>query len=158
MLSLIVAIDENFLIGNDNKLPWYEPEDLKYFKKVTLNKAVLMGYNTYLSIVNRIGHPLPKRTNYVFTEEKNLPLGGIIVQDLEELFKTYENDELFVIGGRMVYETLLPRVDRLYLTRIPGSHEGNVFFPKIPFEKFKLIKSTKHEHLTFEVYERINTK
>lgn len=55
MLSLIVAVDDNFLIGNNNELPWYEPNDLKYFKKVTTGKAVLMGYNTYLSIINRLG-------------------------------------------------------------------------------------------------------
>ena len=155
MLSLIVAIDDNFLIGNGNDLPWYEPEDLKYFKSVTLNKAVLMGYNTYLSIVNRLGKPLPKRKNYVLTYEKELPLGGIIVENLEKLIEEYNEDEIFVIGGRMIYESMLPKVDRLYLTRIPGSHEGNIFFPKIPFENFKKVKSTTQDHLIFEVYDRI---
>ena len=67
MKSLIVAIGVNGLIGKGNDLPWNYPEDLKYFKKVTLNKDVFMGYNTYLSIVNRIGKPLPKRNNYVLT-------------------------------------------------------------------------------------------
>lgn len=155
MLSLIVAVDDNFLIGNGNKLPWYEPEDLKYFKKVTLNKAVLMGYNTYLSIVNRLGHPLPKRKNYVLTEEKTLPLGGEIVEDLEQLIEDYKDDELFIIGGKMVYTALLPRVERLYLTRILGTHEGDVYFPKISFSEFNLIKRTRQEKLIFEVYERI---
>lgn len=155
MLSLIVAIDDNFLIGNGNTLPWYEPVDLKYFKKVTLNKAVLMGYNTYLSIINRNGKALPKRTNYVLTEEDEISGGGIKVNDLEKLIKDYQNDELFVIGGKMVYENMLPRVDRLYLTRIKGSHEGNIYFPKIPFEEFKLLSQEVVDHLTFEVYERI---
>ena len=135
MLSLIVAIDDNFLIGNGNNLPWYEPEDLKYFKKVTLNHAVLMGYNTYLSIINRIGK-------------------GIVVTNLEKLIKNYENDELFIIGGKMVYENMLNRVDKLYLTRVAGSHEGNVYFPKINFDEFKLISQNKQGNLTFEVYER----
>lgn len=155
MLSLIVAIDDNFLIGNGNTLPWYEPVDLKYFKKVTLNKAVLMGYNTYLSIINRNGKALPKRTNYVLTEEDEISGGGIKVNDLEKLIKDYQNDELFVIGGKMVYENMLPRIDRLYLTRIKGSHEGNIYFPKIPFEEFKLLSQEVVDHLTFEVYERI---
>lgn len=155
MLSIIVAIDDNYLIGNNNELPWYEPEDLKYFKSVTLGKAVLMGYNTYLSIIDRIGKVLPKRKNYVLTYEKELPKGGIIVEDLEQLIEEYANDELFVIGGKMVYETLLPHVERLYLTRVAGSHIGNVFFPKIPFENFKLISSIKQNNLTFEIYERI---
>lgn len=155
MLSLIVAIDDNFLIGNGNTLPWYEPVDLKYFKKVTLNKAVLMGYNTYLSIINRNGKALPKRTNYVLTEEDEISGGGIKVNDLEQLIKEYQNDELFVIGGKMVYENMLPRVERLYLTRVKGSHEGNIYFPKIPFEEFKLLSQEVVDHLTFEVYERI---
>lgn len=155
MLSLIVAIDDNFLIGNGNSLPWYEPVDLKYFKKVTLNKAVLMGYNTYLSIINRNGKALPKRTNYVLTEEDKIDGGGIKVDDLEKLINDYQNDELFVIGGKMVYENMLPRVDRLYLTRVKGSHEGNVYFPTIPFEEFKLLSQEVVDNLIFEVYERI---
>lgn len=155
MLSLIVAVDDNFLIGNNNQLPWYEPEDLKYFKKVTLNHAVLMGYNTYLSIVDRIGKALPKRKNYVLTYEKSLEGGGIVVEDLEQLINQYNNEELFIIGGKMIYESMLDRVDRLYLTRVAGSHEGNVYFPKINFDLFKLISSEKNNNLTFEVYERI---
>lgn len=155
MLSLIVAVDDNFLIGNGNCLPWYEPTDLKYFKKITLHKAVLMGYNTYLSIINRNGKALPKRKNYVLTEEKQISGGGIIVTDLEKLLKEYQNEELFVIGGKMVYENMLPRVDKLYLTRVKGTHEGNVYFPKIPFEEFKLISQEVVENLTFEVYERL---
>lgn len=155
MLSLIVAVDDNFLIGNGNCLPWYEPTDLKYFKKITLHKAVLMGYNTYLSIINRNGKSLPKRKNYVLTEEKQISGGGIIVTDLEKLLKEYQNEELFVIGGKMVYENMLPRVDKLYLTRVKGTHEGNVYFPKIPFEEFRLISQEVVENLTFEVYERL---
>ena len=108
MLSLIVAVDDNFLIGNNNELPWYEPNDLKYFKKVTTGKAVLMGYNTYLSIINRLGKPLPKRENYVLTYETQLPLGGIVVKDLDALIESYSDKELFVIGGKMVYENLPP--------------------------------------------------
>lgn len=155
MLSLIVAVDDNFLIGNGNCLPWHEPTDLKYFKKITLHKAVLMGYNTYLSIINRNGKALPKRKNYVLTEEKQISGGGIIVTDLEKLLKEYQNEELFVIGGKMVYENMLPRVDKLYLTRVKGTHEGNVYFPKIPFEEFRLISQEVVENLTFEVYERL---
>lgn len=155
MLSLIVAVDDNFLIGNGNCLPWYEPTDLKYFKKITLHKAVLMGYNTYLSIINRNGKALPKRKNYVLTEEKQISGGGIIVTDLEKLLKEYQNEELFVIGGKMVYENMLSRVDKLYLTRVKGTHEGNVYFPKIPFEEFRLISQEVAENLTFEVYERL---
>lgn len=154
MLSLIVAVDDNFLIGNGNDLPWYEPEDLKYFKKVTLNHAVLMGYNTYLSITKRLGKVLPKRKNYVLTYEKSLMEGAIIVEDLEALIKSYQDDELFIIGGLSVYQSLLPRVDRLYLTKVKGSHLGDVYFPHISFDEFTLIKKEDHDRLSFEIYER----
>ncbi len=155
MLALIVAVDDNFLIGNGNELPWYEPNDLKYFKQITLNKAVLMGYNTYLSIIKRLGRPLPRRINYVLTYEKKLPAGGIIVDNLDSLIASYQDSELFVIGGKSVYESLLPRVERLYLTRIKGIHEGNIYFPRINFNEFILLSTKTNDNLTFEVYERI---
>lgn len=155
MLALIVAMDSNNLIGNGNELPWYYPADLKYFKKVTLHKAVLMGYNTYLSIVDRIGSVLPKRANYVLTYEEELDHGAIVVTNLEELIEAYKDTELFVIGGKMVYETMLDRVDRMYITRIPGTHEGNVYFPTINYEEFKLLGTTREDDLVFEVWDRI---
>lgn len=155
MLCLIVAMDENNLIGKGNELPWYYKEDLKYFKKVTLYKAVLMGYNTYLSIVDRLGTVLPNRANYVLTYEEELEHGAVVVTNLEELIDAYKETDLFIIGGKMVYETMLDRVDRMYITRIPGSHEGNVYFPTINYEEFKLIGSTKEKELVFEVWDRI---
>ena len=154
MLSIIVAFDDNYLIGNGNDLPWNEPEDLKYFKKITMGHSLVMGYNTYLSIVNRIGKTLPGRTSYVLTYEKELQHKAIIVDDIDELINKFKDEELFVIGGKMIYEMLLPKADRLYLTRVEGSHEGNVYFPKINFDEYKLISSKKENNLTFEVYEK----
>lgn len=155
MISMIVAMDEHNLIGNGNQLPWHKPEDLKYFKKVTLGKAVLMGYNTYLSIVNRLSHPLPNRINYVLTYDKELPNGGIIVENLEELLAEYENSdkELIIIGGKSVYESLINRVERLYLTRIHEVYKGDVFL-NINLDEFELIGKTKGTGMTFEIYER----
>jgi len=155
MLGLIVAMDENNLIGNGNQLPWYYPEDLKYFKKITLHKAVLMGYNTYLSIIERNGRPLPKRDNFVLTNKEELPLGGIVVTDLDAVLQAYRDKELFVIGGKTVYEQMLPLVDRLYITRIPGKHDGDVYFPKINYDEFKQLGSVKEKDLVFEIYARI---
>ena len=155
MLAIIVAVDENNLIGNGNALPWYYPEDLKYFKKVTNYKAVLMGYNTYRSIIDRNGKILPNRVSYGLTEEESLPEGGIVVTNLDELIDAYKTSELYVIGGKMVYTELLPLVDRLYITRIPGTHEGDVYFPEVNYDEFKLLGTTKEKDLKFEVYERI---
>ena len=101
MFSLIVAIGKNNLIGNGNDLPWYYPEDLKYFKKITSHKNVFMGYNTYLSIYNRLGKALPNRVNYVLTYNDELPGEGVPIKSLEEL----PDEEIFVIGGKMIYES-----------------------------------------------------
>ena len=103
MLSIIVAVDENFLIGNGNDLPWNEPADLKYFKKITMGHSLLMGYNTYLSIVSRIGKTLPGRTSYVLTYEKELQHDAIIVSNVDELINKFKDEELFVIVVKMIY-------------------------------------------------------
>ena len=140
MISMILAMDINNLVGKNNDLPWNYPEDLQYFKKVTLNKKVLMGYNTYISIVNRLGKPLPKRENYVLTYEKELPLGGIIVKDLNELLEKFKNseEEIFIIGGKSVYESLVDKADRIYLTRINKAYEGDTYLNAIDFSFFSL--------------------
>ncbi len=154
MISIIVAIGKNGLIGKGNDLPWNYPEDLKYFKNTTLNKPVFMGYNTYLSIYNRLGKALPKRTNYVLTYEDTLPGEGIVIKDLEQFIKNHE-EEVFCIGGRMIYEMMLPYADRLYITRINKDYEGDVYFPKYDEYLFRLISSVESGDLTFEIYERI---
>lgn len=156
MIAMILAMDKNNLVGKGNDLPWNYPEDLKYFKKVTLGKDVFMGYNTYLSIVSRIGKPLPKRNNYVLTFENELPLGGEIVKDINEFFKKYQNseEEVFIIGGKSIYEMLVDRVDYIYLTRINQAHEGDVYLNCIDFSLFELISSTEVDLLSFEVYKR----
>lgn len=151
MLSIIVAIGPKNLIGKGNDLPWYYPEDLKYFKEKTLNHSVFMGYNTFLSIYNRLGKPLPKRKNYVLTYEETLPGGAIPIHDLKEL----PDEEIFVIGGKMIYEMMLPHVDYLYITHVNKEYEGDVFFPEINYSEFEKIESTPCGDLEFAVYKRI---
>ena len=153
MISLIFAIDENNLIGKGNDLPWHYPEDLKYFKKTTLNKPVFMGYNTYLSIYNRLGKALPNRTNYVLTFEDSLPGEGIVVKDLEEFTKKHE-EEVFCIGGKMIYGMIIPYADRLYITRVNKEYEGDVYFPEYDESEFTLVSSVESGDLTFEIYDR----
>ena len=156
MISMILAMDKNNLVGKKNDLPWYYPEDLQYFKAITLNKKVLMGYNTYLSIVNRLGKPLPKRENYVLTFEKELPKGGIIVEDLDSFLKQYldSDEELFIIGGKSVYELLVSEVEKIYLTRIDKEYEGDTYLNCIDFSQFELINQNASGELSFEVYKR----
>lgn len=155
MISMILAMDINNLVGKNNDLPWHYPEDLKYFKKVTLGKDVLMGYNTYLSIVNRLGKPLPNRINHVLTFESELPLGGNIVKDLDKLLNEYQNSEkeLFIIGGKSIYELLVSKAQRIYLTRINKAHEGDIYLNCFDFSKYNLISKNESGVLSFEVYE-----
>ncbi len=153
MISIIVAIGKNGLIGKGNDLPWHYPDDLKYFKEVTMNKSVFMGHNTYMSIYNRLGKPLPKRINYVLSYEDCLPGNPLIIKDLEQFVSNHE-EEVFCIGGKMIYGMMIPYADRLYITRITKDYEGDVFFPAYDESCFELISSKTSGDLIFEVYER----
>lgn len=154
MISLIFAMDVNNLIGKDNDLPWYYPEDLKYFKKVTKGKPVLMGDNTFWSIHSRLGKPLPNRKNIVATLDKEFKYEGVeVTHDLFDYFAT-TNEDIFVIGGLSIYKLSLPYADKLYITHINKSHEGNVYFPKINYEDYVKIQSDMCGDLEFAVYER----
>lgn len=160
MISLIFAMDQNNLIGKDNDLPWNYSEDLKYFRNTTRNKTVLMGDRTFLSIVSRLGKPLPKRKNIVATLDKEFNYEGIeITYSLIDYLKQAKEkeEEIFVIGGKSIYALSLPFADRLYITHIHKEYEGNVYFPPIPFEQFEKVKTTwgvESPELEFVVYER----
>ena len=138
-MNIIVAIDKNRGIGKDNDLLAHISPDLKYFKETTLNKVVVMGYNTYMSLPKR---PLANRTNIVLTS-KNVDLdGAIVVNSLDNLLKKineFESDgkEVFVCGGAKVYEQLMPYADKLYITHIMHEFDADTFFPEYS-EEFKL--------------------
>ncbi len=159
MISLIVAIGVDNIIGMDNDLPWNYPEDLKYFKKVTKGKTVIMGLNTFYSITSRIGHPLPNRKNIVATLDKNFKYEGVeVVNDFVSFVK--ENldteEEIFVIGGKQIYSLCLDYVQKMYITHVNKYHEGNVYFPTIDYSKFEKVSSQIVGDLDFAVYERIS--
>ena len=153
MISLIFATDPNHLIGKDNLLPWNYPEDLKYFKKTTLNKTVLMGLATFHSIVSINGKPLPKRKLVVASLEEFSYPGVLVIDDLIKYLKEPHEEEIFVIGGKTIYELALPYADRLYITHIKEEHEGNVYLD-FSLENYELISKDEREALVFAVYER----
>ncbi len=156
MIKLIWAMDENNLIGNQNQLPWYYKEDLKYFKLQTLNHDCLMGYNTYLSIVNRLGHSLSNRQSFVLSYVKVDDDSVTTVNNLNDFLKQYENSEhdLFVIGGASVYAQCLEKADFLYITRIHKTFVGDTYFEGLDLEKFTKISETSSGELSFEIYQR----
>ncbi|MBY5958179.1 type 3 dihydrofolate reductase [Membranicola marinus] len=162
ILSAIVAISSNNVIGKDNDLPWYLPADLKYFKKTTLGHPVIMGRKSYESI----GRPLPKRTNIVVTRDPYFISSNILVAhsigEAVELARDTDSEEVFIIGGAMVYEHSLPHLNRLYITEVHGEFEGDTFFPEWNPEEWKLVSEEPHladdkneYNYVFKVYERI---
>ena len=134
-LALIVAMAQNRVIGINNNLPWYLPNDLKYFKAVTMGKPVIMGRKTHQSI----GKPLPGRTNIVITRDTDFQAEGCkIVNSLAAAIELAENiclidggDEVIVMGGAQIYELALADADRLYLTEVHADVDGDAFFPVV---------------------------
>ncbi len=133
-LSMIVAVAENGVIGRNNALPWYLPNDLKYFKQTTMGKPVIMGRKTYESI----GKPLPGRTNIVITRQADYqPEGVKVVNSVEAARELAESvclidgqKEAMIMGGAEIYTLALPHTDRLYLTEVHADVEGDAFFPE----------------------------
>ncbi|MDD3712323.1 MAG: dihydrofolate reductase [Candidatus Izemoplasmatales bacterium] len=154
MISMIFAIDPTGLIGKNNDLPWNYPEDLQYFKYVTLNKTVLMGVTTFESIVTRLNKPLPNRKSIVASLNDFSYPGVEVISDLIGFLKKPHDEEIFVIGGKTIYELAFPYADRLYITHIKKVYEGDTYLD-LDLSDFKLIKSDDNEDLTFAVYERI---
>lgn len=133
-IALIVALAQNRVIGRNNQLPWYLPNDLKYFKRVTMGKPVIMGRKTFESI----GKPLPGRTNIVVSRQADyrLPDGVRLANSLDQALDiaaadalVNSVDEIMVIGGAELYNMALPRVNRLYMTQVHADIEGDAYFP-----------------------------
>lgn len=154
MISIIVAIAKNNVIGKSNELPWYLPEDLKHFKKITSGKTVLMGKNTYESIVSRLGKALPDRISIVITRDINFkPADGVVVySDLDKALS--ENNDLFIIGGASIYKQTIDKADRLYITEVEQEIDGDAFFPEVDKSIWKEVAREPHEGLNFVIYER----
>jgi dihydrofolate reductase len=138
MISFIWAMDENRVIGKNNQLPWHLPEDLKFFKRVTMGHPVAMGRKTHESI----GRILPGRENIIITRNREFTNEGYTVIYSIEEFIAYckeKDEEVFVIGGAEIFNELLPVVDRLYITMIYEKFEGDTFFPEFSLMDFELV-------------------
>jgi dihydrofolate reductase len=129
MVSLIAAVSENGVIGVDNKLPWYIPDDLKRFKKLTSGNVVIMGRKTYESL----GKPLPNRLNIVISRNKDLVIPGCLVfNNLSKAIKKAGSDkEIFIIGGGEIYRKGIILADKIYLTKVHQEVKGDTTFPEI---------------------------
>lgn len=160
LVSIIVAVSENNVIGKDGHLPWHLSQDLKRFKAITSGHCILLGRKNY----EDIGRPLPNRTSIVLSRNPNFNAPGCgVVQSLSDGFRTAEKSgetELFVIGGANVYAAAMPFARRLYLTRVLANVEGDVRMPPLG-ENWKLLREERAERsdrddfpCLFQVFER----
>lgn len=161
IISAIVAVSENGVIGKDNDIPWRLSSDMKYFKRTTLNHHVITGRNNFLSI----GRPLPKRTNIIITRNLFYAVQDCLiahsVEDALQIALDNGEEEVFIIGGAKIYELSLSFWDKLYLTKVHSNVKGDVLFPKLNMDEWQLMSSEAHQadeknefDYTFEVYER----
>lgn len=155
MFAIVLAMDVHGLIGVNNDLPWHFPEDLKYFKRLTENHKVLMGRKTFDSIYKRLGKPLPKRENIVLTRKKTAIEGCLVINDLKAFLNKNQEDKVFIIGGKQIFEQSIDYVDELYITHVKHLYKGDTFMA-IDFSKFSstIIKET--DDLIFAKYVRKN--
>ena len=143
MLSLIVAMAENRVIGKDNDLPWRLPNDLKWFKKTTLGNPIIMGRKTWESI----GRPLPGRRNIVVSRNPDFIAEGCeVVTSLEDAIALVGcADEGVIIGGAGLYEIALPLVQRIYITQVHAEVAGDTFFPEFDVAEWTVTSEEAHK-------------
>ena len=157
-LTLIAAVAENNVIGVKGKMPWHIPEDFKRFKRLTLNHPVIMGLNTYNSIVDALGHPLTDRHNIVlFPEERQSKVEGVyFCKTIEESIEKARqfNPDAFIIGGQSVYQQTIDLSDKLEITEVHKNYEGDAFFPKIEQARWREAVREDHPEYSFVTYLR----
>lgn len=153
MISMIAAVAENRVIGNKNTIPWHLPADFKYFKETTLGKTIVMGLNTFNSIA---GKPLPGRKHIILTLDKNYvaPENCVVANSIEEVLEMSKDiNELMICGGASVYKQFLPMAEKLYLTYVKATPEGDTFFPEFDINDYNEIKREDHKADEKNIYD-----
>lgn len=156
-LTFIAAITENNVLGKDNRLLWHLPDDFKRFRQLTTGHHIVMGRKTLESM----GRPLPSRTNVIITRQKDYaPAGCVVVNTIDDALSACPPDEeVFIIGGGEIFRELMEKADKLEITRVHTTIEGDAFFPDVDPAQWKLEaavyhpKDDKHElDFTFETW------
>lgn len=164
IISLIAAVAENGVIGRNNDLPWKLPDDMRFFMETTKGHYVIMGRKNYDSLHGKF-KPLPNRANIVVTRQQQLDAPGcIVVHSVEKALDIANKNgesEAFVIGGAEIYKLSLPVANRLYLTEIQATVEGDTYFPEFNKQEWKEVSRKHHEaddrhkfSFDFVIYER----
>ena len=157
-VSIIVAMAKNRVIGANNALPWHLSADLKRFKSLTMGHHIIMGRKTFESI----GRVLPGRTSVIVTHSHGLRVQDVmVVNDIESALAQCQGDtEAFVIGGEKIFKAVLPLADRIYATEIEKNFEGDVYFPALDMQDWRMIEREAHRdesldlHYAFVTYQR----
>lgn len=154
MLSLIAGISQNNCIGQNGQLPWHIPEDLKHFREVTAGKTVLMGRKTWESLPEKF-RPLPNRTNIIITRQTDysVPTGVEVYATIDEAIAKHP-EEIVVIGGAEIYKQTIDQADRLYITHINQTVNGDAFFPEIDLNIWHEVERADHEGYSFVTYQK----
>ncbi|MGM0545726.1 MAG: dihydrofolate reductase [Bacteroidota bacterium] len=156
-LAAIVAHDPNLVIGKDGDLPWHYSEDLKYFKRITMGKPLIMGRVVFEELGKK---PLPGRENIVLSRSRTYDHVPTFSSFGDALEHVKDEELVFLIGGGKIYEQFLNRCDKLYVTEIHEEYEGDTYFPEYRDEigtTWKEIKRDDRDELSFIVYERVTT-
>jgi len=160
MISIIVAVSEDWGIGKDNELLWHISEDLKRFKRLTFGNTVIMGKRTWESLPRR---PLPGRRNIVLTDDKTETIeNAVTAYSIEDsLSKCEKNEEIFIMGGGSIYRQFMPFADRLYITHVHKKAPADIYFPEIDLKIWKItekevFKTDGEESIpyTYTIYEK----
>jgi len=162
LLNLIVAVAHNNVIGMAGKMPWHLPAELAYFKRITMGHPIVMGRKTFDSI----GRPLPGRRNIVVTANQAWRHEGVeVAGSIETALSMIEDSSAFVIGGATLYAAALPVANRVYLTAIDATVEGDTFFPELAPEKWREVSRERREQdeknaydVDFVVFERMSAR
>jgi dihydrofolate reductase len=143
VLKILVAFDENRVIGKNNTLIWHLPADLKRFKTITTGHVIIMGRKTFESI----GKPLPNRTSIVISRQADLQIeGAIIAHSVEEAIlkaKSITREDIYIVGGAEIYALSLPLADQILVTQLHDIFEGDAYFPEIPAEIFEITEKER---------------
>lgn len=143
MLKILVAFDENRVIGKNNALIWHLPADLKRFKALTTGHVIIMGRKTFESI----GRPLPNRTTIVISRQQDLKIEGVILtHSVEEAIlkaKSISRGDIFIVGGAEIYQLSLPLADQILVTQLHDIFEGDAFFPEISSDMWEIAEQER---------------
>lgn len=155
MINMIWAMDENNLVGKNNKIPWHIKEDLLYYKEKTNGQTVIMGDATYYSLKGYYKtRPLPYGKIYVASLDPSFKADdAILVPNLKEFIENVEED-IWVCGGATIYKICLPYANRLYISFVKGKYEGDAYFPQIDYSKYNLIFERDSEQVRYTIFER----